>query len=483
MAKLMGQTRATGAGIYLRHTWGTLVPAFFAAPATNSTAYAYTYVYSPIDQTVGAQIEFQNYSRSESDLPPLSGKWDDRGSRIWVNEKEIMPPVWLNVQTTRDNEITLKNENMSARDPMPITLNKGWNKVMIKLPVTSFSTSRVRLEKWGFTFVLVTQDGLNAVDGVVYSPDKYVNDITEQVADLVSQAQASRNSKVSDALGYYSETSAKELDECLATIIPTLTDENVTEDQRNEQIAALRAALSNFETNYMNGGLNMPKVSDAQQTYCYTFCTPLRDNRYLSAGVSGGSLAGTASVQPGDRSLWKFVLRSDNTYDIVNVGNGTYISPASSNNTALVLVTTEPSTGWQLKPASTIGLFIVVSNSVQMNQTNSGLGYKIYNWGDGTNTTDTGCQFSLAPAVATAIGSIKVEHAPNVSVKDGVLYVKDGAQRRTVRLYDVSGHLVQQMVNTASTNFPLAKLPQSTYVVEVCPSEGTRYTAKVTLKD
>jgi hypothetical protein len=118
-----------------------------------------------------------------------------------------------------------------------------------------------------------------------------------------------------------------------------------------------------------------------------------------------------------------------------------------------------------------------------MNQTNSGLGYKIYNWGDGTNTTDTGCQFSLAPAVATAIGSIKVEHAPNVSVKDGVLYVKDGAQRRTVRLYDVSGHLVQQMVNTASTNFPLAKLPQSTYVVEVCPSEGTRYTAKVTLKD
>ena len=30
-----------------------------------------------------------------------------------------------------------------------------------------------------------------------------------------------------------------------------------------------------------------------------------------------------------------------------------------------------------------------------MNQTNGGLGYQIYNWGEGKNITDTGCQFAF----------------------------------------------------------------------------------------
>lgn len=36
----------TGAGIYLRHVWGTLVPAFYKYPEEEHTAYAYTWVYS-----------------------------------------------------------------------------------------------------------------------------------------------------------------------------------------------------------------------------------------------------------------------------------------------------------------------------------------------------------------------------------------------------------------------------------------------------
>ena len=60
---------AVGAGIYLRHVWGTFVPAFYKEPKENHTAYAYTYVYSPKNQTVGLWAEFQNYGRSEADLP------------------------------------------------------------------------------------------------------------------------------------------------------------------------------------------------------------------------------------------------------------------------------------------------------------------------------------------------------------------------------------------------------------------------------
>ena len=64
-----GVRQAIGAGIYLRHVWGTFVPGFYADPKEDHTAYAYTWVYSPKDQEVGLWAEFQNYSRSEMDLP------------------------------------------------------------------------------------------------------------------------------------------------------------------------------------------------------------------------------------------------------------------------------------------------------------------------------------------------------------------------------------------------------------------------------
>ncbi|KAB3742852.1 family 20 glycosylhydrolase, partial [Phocaeicola vulgatus] len=75
-----GVRQAIGAGIYLRHVWGDMVPAFYADPKENHTAYAYTWVYSPKDQEVGLWAEFQNYSRSEMDLAPLPDKWDYKGS-------------------------------------------------------------------------------------------------------------------------------------------------------------------------------------------------------------------------------------------------------------------------------------------------------------------------------------------------------------------------------------------------------------------
>ncbi|WP_302581745.1 family 20 glycosylhydrolase [uncultured Bacteroides sp.] len=163
---------ATGAGIYLRHVWGTFVPGFYKEPKENHTAYAYTYVYSPKEQTAGLWAEFQNYSRSEPDLPPLQGKWDYKESRIWINEEEILPPVWTATHRTKSNEIALGNENCVVRPPLEVHLKKGWNKVFIKLPVGKFVSPEVRLVKWMFTAVFVTPDGQKALDGLVYSPDK-----------------------------------------------------------------------------------------------------------------------------------------------------------------------------------------------------------------------------------------------------------------------------------------------------------------------
>lgn len=170
--KNYGTAPATGAGIYLRHVWGPLVPAFYKDPKENHTAYAWTYIYSPKEQEAGAWIEFQNYGRSEMDLAPLPGKWDYRESNIWLNDQAIEPPVWTATHRLKSNETPLGNENCVARPPIPVHLNKGWNKVLLKLPVGKFSIPEVRLMKWMFTFVLVTPDGNQAVEGLVYSPGK-----------------------------------------------------------------------------------------------------------------------------------------------------------------------------------------------------------------------------------------------------------------------------------------------------------------------
>ncbi len=170
--KLYGTREARGAGIYLRHVWGDLVPAFYEKPQENHTAYAYTWVYSPKAQQAGLWLETQNYSRSEKDLPPPAGKWDYKGSRIWLNDQEILPPVWTASHVRKSNEIPLGNENMATRKPIPVQLHKGWNKVLLKLPVGKFSTPQVRLVKWMFAAVFVTLDGANAVEGLVYSPGK-----------------------------------------------------------------------------------------------------------------------------------------------------------------------------------------------------------------------------------------------------------------------------------------------------------------------
>jgi hypothetical protein len=158
----------TGAGIYLRHTWGDIVPAHFKGTQPNVTAYAWTFVYSPESREAGALIEFQNYSRSEKDLPPEAGRWDRKGSRIWINDVEIFPPAWANSGKDITHETDLMNENMTAQSPQKVYLKAGWNKVFLKLPYVP--VQGIRLNKWMFTFVLTDLDGRNALDDIIYSP-------------------------------------------------------------------------------------------------------------------------------------------------------------------------------------------------------------------------------------------------------------------------------------------------------------------------
>ena len=129
----------TGSGFYLRHVWGpSIVAGVYPDPQPGSTVYARARVWSDADQTVGLLFETQNHSRSEHDAPEPDGAWDYRHSRIWLNGEELLPPAGT------------------------VLLRKGWNTVLVKLPVGAFSTPETRLVKWMFTCAFTTPDGRSA---------------------------------------------------------------------------------------------------------------------------------------------------------------------------------------------------------------------------------------------------------------------------------------------------------------------------------
>ena len=135
----------TGSGFYLRHVWGpSIVAGVYPEPRPNSTVYARSRLWSDAEQTVGLLFETQNHSRSEHDAPDPDGAWDYRHSRIWLNGEELLPPAGT------------------------VSLRKGWNTVLVKLPVGAFSTPETRLVKWMFTCAFTTPDGRSAAS-VKYS--------------------------------------------------------------------------------------------------------------------------------------------------------------------------------------------------------------------------------------------------------------------------------------------------------------------------
>lgn len=153
---------ATGASVYLRHTWGDRIPTLYNKVDTAGfTAYAWTYVYSKSEQDVGALIELQNYSRSEADRVPEYVKWDRKGSRIWLNDVELLAPLWKYHGDIVPLETPLGDVNLASRQPLVLHLEKGWNKVFMKLPYVP--VEGIRLNKWKFTFVFTDLEGRRAL--------------------------------------------------------------------------------------------------------------------------------------------------------------------------------------------------------------------------------------------------------------------------------------------------------------------------------
>lgn len=147
---------AVGNTIYLRHHWGPgVVRACLPEAAENSTVYAYTRLYAPEARTVQAWVGFQNMGRSELDAAPPAGRWDDHGSRLWLNGQEIQPPRWQTPgRKPTSPEQPYTNEHYLLRPPLVLSLRKGENLLLVKAPIARFSSPAYRLTKWMFTFAL-----------------------------------------------------------------------------------------------------------------------------------------------------------------------------------------------------------------------------------------------------------------------------------------------------------------------------------------
>lgn len=152
--RLKPALKMVGGTIVLRHCWYPLVQGAIDDPTKNTTWYAATRVWSNVDTTEGFWIGFDNLSRSYATDSPLVGEWDNRQSKVWVNGKLISPPLWKYAGQRGGLETPLIDEGYEYREPTFISLKRGWNDILIKLPVGTFSGKDWNNPvKWMFTFL------------------------------------------------------------------------------------------------------------------------------------------------------------------------------------------------------------------------------------------------------------------------------------------------------------------------------------------
>ncbi len=196
-----------------------------------------------------------------------------------------------------------------------------------------------------------------------------------------------------DATGQYPEDQKATIETAISDAYAVLNKTGVTVTELETAGAALTEKVNSIKSS-----INQPKVSTETEEHWYKITSPLRGNRIITSTGAGAGILGEATHNYAT-CWWKFELRTDGKYNIINRADNSYIAPTAATNSQLTTSATAPDNGWELKPGDESGLYIVVSGSAQFNQTQESLGWKLYNWGNGTNTNDLGCQLAVQEAV------------------------------------------------------------------------------------
>ncbi len=195
-----------------------------------------------------------------------------------------------------------------------------------------------------------------------------------------------------DGVGQYPSEYKAAVDAGIAQAYALLNKEGVTVEELQAGGQQLTEAVNSIKST-----LNRPKASTEGDEHWYKFTSPLRGNRIITSTGAGAGVMGN-EMHNYPTGWWKFTQRTDGSYNIVNRHDGSYINPSAAQNSQLMTSAAEPTAGWTLRAGDEYGLYIVTSGSAQFNQTQSGLGWKLYNWGNGNNTSDAGCQLRILEA-------------------------------------------------------------------------------------
>ncbi|WP_436831926.1 family 20 glycosylhydrolase [Parapedobacter sp. DT-150] len=168
---------ATGGTIWLWHTHGPPVEAWLPSPRENTTWYAYTKFWSDADSAVAFWADFKDQSKSGADATPPKGEWDYMQSKLWINGNLIPPPEWaFPGRPSGQLEAPLEDEGFYYRPPMMVNVKKGWNKILVKLPMNTFDPllDWQVPPKWMFTVIPVHRgEGINySANDVKFQPGK-----------------------------------------------------------------------------------------------------------------------------------------------------------------------------------------------------------------------------------------------------------------------------------------------------------------------
>lgn len=152
--QLNRHSKVYGGTIWLRHFWHPMIGSHLKDPQDSTTWYAYREVYSKDDREASYWIGFKNISRSVQAATPPLGKWDERESMVWVNDRIVAAPQWSYPgRVPKSLEEPLVDEGYEYRQPTIVRFKKGLNRILIKLPVGSFKGPWYDPVKWMFTFI------------------------------------------------------------------------------------------------------------------------------------------------------------------------------------------------------------------------------------------------------------------------------------------------------------------------------------------
>jgi hypothetical protein len=141
-----------GATVILRHFWDPYVKGLLETPVENTTWYGSRVFWSETDTIKKFRIGFNNISRSYNTDSPAEGSWNSLQSKVFINGNEIQPPKWSRAGQKGNSELPLLDEGYEYREPTNVKVNKGWNRILVKLPVGSFkSEDSGNPVKWMFT--------------------------------------------------------------------------------------------------------------------------------------------------------------------------------------------------------------------------------------------------------------------------------------------------------------------------------------------